>query len=184
MLFLIHDVINGSDHQFWKNFNDEIWFEVFCGICHDHWQWSLQEMQEALFVVFFSEVHWNPVSYALIVRCELHRFLQKGFDWNVVKVSLALPDVSCSWDFWDLQAQTQLIFFIIEFCMETDELFSDQIILILKCREIFFLDFFERELRPCWQFTTMLAVFDRTLESVGVLNGFFSLHLNCGLILG
>jgi hypothetical protein len=139
-------------------------------------------MQETFFIVLLSEINWNPVSDSFIVRCEFHWFFQESLDWNVVKVSLAFSDVSCSWDFWNFQTQTQLVFFVIEFCMETDEFFLDQIVFIFKRWKVFLLDLFCWELGPCRQFTAMLAVFSCALVSVCFFDGLFGFHLDCGFI--
>lgn len=90
-----------------------------------------EEVKETLKIVFFTEIDRHPMSNAFIVGCELHWLFQEGLDWDVVEVCFSLTNVSCAGDFGDLEAQTELILFVVQFSVETNEFFSDKIILVL-----------------------------------------------------
>lgn len=67
VFLLIHYLESKVHEQFGKNFKDEFGLEIFGGVCHDHRESFLEEVEETFFIVPLAKVNWEPVSNFLVV---------------------------------------------------------------------------------------------------------------------
>ena len=98
MFLFIHDVESQGNDQLREDFYDEICFEVFGRVGHDHRKRFFKTVKESFLVVTLSEVNRHPVGNLFVLRCKINRFFHKCFQRYVIIVGFSVFYESRSWN--------------------------------------------------------------------------------------
>jgi hypothetical protein len=99
------------------------------------------------------------------------RFLQEGFDADVVEEGLSLSDRTGARQLRNLEADSDLVLRKVQFGVIAGQLFVDDIVLLLQRQEILNDVLVGGEGRPTRKSAAVLAVAFAALELVGLLYG-------------